>query len=139
MTERNLLLEDLLAEATTREEVENVRAWLQSVLANGYRMDSERRAADVLLKMLPTLPPPEHQFKFALFDFVVHKKTGGHYCIVGLPDANRLEATNEPCYCYKDGNGVVWHRKQDEMEDGRFVHKPVKVGRYNCGRFGDLE
>jgi len=139
MPERNLLLEELLAEATTREEVENLRAWLSAVAKNGYRNNAQREAADVLLKMLPVLPERAEKFKFGLFELVIHRKTGGEYCIVGLPDANRLEATNEPCYSYKDAQGVIWHRERVEMEDGRFVTKPVQIGRYSCGRFGDLE
>ena len=139
MSERNLHLDSLLAEATTREDIENLRAWLEAVQANGYRMDAERRAAGVLLKMLPVVPERNEKFKFQILDFVIHRKTGGEYCIIGLPDAHRLEATNEPCYSYKDKDGVVWHRSQTEMEEeGRFVRKPVQVGRYNCGRFGDI-
>jgi hypothetical protein len=139
MSDRNLSLEQLFAEATSFEEVSALRAWLTDVERNGYRMDAERRAASVLLKMLPVLKEPEPKFKFNLFDLLVHKKTGGVYCIIGLPHTHRLESTGEPCYSYKGEDGLVWHRAVAEMEDGRFVHKPVVAGRFNCGRFGGVE
>ena len=138
-TQRDLDLDRLFAEAVDREEIETLRAWLKAVEANGYRMDQERRAATTLLKMLPQLAVLEKPFKFYYFDLVQHVKSGGHYCIVGLPDTHRIEATNEPAYAYKGKDGIVWHRSQKEMEDGRFQLIPGRSGRYICGRFGDIE
>jgi hypothetical protein len=56
---------------------------------------------------------------FPISTHVRHVKTGGVYEILITPDKGKLEATGEPAYSYSDG-GTVWHRRQVEMEDGRF-------------------
>lgn len=62
--------------------------------------------------------------KFRFHEVVTHVKTGRKYRIVMLPDACRIEATNEPAYAYQDADDMaagVWVRPQAEMEDGRFT------------------
>ncbi len=60
---------------------------------------------------------------------LVHVKTGGKYVVTEKPvDFKRLEYCNEPFYSYRsygqETDHVIWHRRQSEMEDGRFVEEP---------------
>lgn len=70
--------------------------------------------------------------KFQVGDTVVHRK-GGRYVIHIGPDRLKIEATNEPAYCYApEGAGVNdthWIRPQTEMEDGRFTSLKNERGR----------
>lgn len=55
-----------------------------------------------------------------------HVKTGGFYIVIAEPNpALRLEYCNESFYAYRsfgeDTDHVIWHRRQSEMEDGRFI------------------
>lgn len=60
--------------------------------------------------------------KFPVGTIVKHVKKGSYYVILIGPDVGRLEKTWEPAYSYKDfKTGLVAHRCQEEMEDGRFV------------------
>lgn len=59
-------------------------------------------------------------FRFAIGSTIRHKKTGGIYTVVLGPDKGRLETSDTPAYSYSGSDGLVWHRSQEEMEDGRF-------------------
>jgi hypothetical protein len=83
------------------------------------------------------------QYKFKLGEPVLHVKSGHEYVIVELPHNNYLEASNKPCYGYIGVERIVWHRCQEEMEDGRFVSlympQPEPMGRFGGERgFGTL-
>jgi len=57
---------------------------------------------------------------------VVMHQSGALYTILVVPDNRKLEVCNLPFYEYKcNTTGVVWLRRYDEMEDGRFLPKEI--------------
>ena len=61
--------------------------------------------------------------KFESGDIVEHVKSGIKYTIFSTPSKERqLEYCRKPFYGYAEICGsIMWMRRQDEMEDGRFV------------------
>lgn len=60
--------------------------------------------------------------KFILGQTIGHRN-GGTYRVVELPQKNKLlEDCALPFYGYEClATAVIWHRRHDEMEDGRFT------------------
>lgn len=118
--------------------------WLLSIEQNPEASAQERAAAFLLLTTLPPMetPQPEipvtYPMKFYAGCRVMHKKSGGIYHVVGLPNVYVLELTREPAYAYLMGDGRICVRGQKEFEDGRFVlhTDDAPVGRYGAGRYG---
>lgn len=61
--------------------------------------------------------------KFKVGDQVCHVMTGNIYVIKSVPDNwHRLEHCGKTFYSYKSNDEKVTHyRREDEMEDGRFI------------------
>ena len=58
---------------------------------------------------------------FKIGQTVRHLKSGNEYKILSEPDEkHKLECCNESFYSYGCVNSIIWYRRKNEMEDGRF-------------------